>query len=379
MALVLDDEQRMLQDAARGFLSEHAPVSQLRALRDEAHPDGFSRETWKAMADMGWAGVLVPEEHGGVDMGYVAAGLIAEEMGRTLTASPFLSTAVMGAAALRQAGSRDQQARLLPMIAAGDVVIAHAVDEGSKHGPEKVALSASRAGNGFKLDGAKTFVAEGPAADVFIVAARTSGKPGEMDGITLFLVDRDASGLEIERTALADSRGFAKLKLDGVEVTADAVLGEVDQGFGVLEAVLNAGRAGLAAEMSGAGQQVFEDTLAYIKEREQFGEKVGSFQALQHRAAHLFSELELTKSVVMKALSDLDEGSQTAGFLVAAAKAKAGQAARLAAQEAIQMHGGVGMTDEYDVGFFIKRIRVAEALFGDGNFHADRLALLRGY
>ncbi len=379
MALVLDDEQRMLQDAARGFLSEHAPVSQLRALRDEAHPDGFSRETWKAMADMGWAGVLVPEEHGGVDMGYVAAGLIAEEMGRTLTASPFLSTAVMGAAALRQAGSRDQQARLLPMIAAGDVVIAHAVDEGSKHGPEKVALSASRAGNGFKLDGAKTFVAEGPAADVFIVAARTSGKPGEMDGITLFLVDRDASGLEIERTALADSRGFAKLKLDGVEVTADAVLGEVDQGFGVLEAVLNAGRAGLAAEMSGAGQQVFEDTLAYIKEREQFGEKVGSFQALQHRAAHLFSELELTKSVVMKALSDLDEGSQTAGFLGAAAKAKAGQAARLAAQEAIQMHGGVGMTDEYDVGFFIKRIRVAEALFGDGNFHADRLALLRGY
>ncbi len=379
MPMILTEEQEMLRDAAKGFLTDAAPVSQLRQIRDSENPDGFDKETWGNMAEMGWAGVLVPEDHGGVDMGFQAAGLIAEEMGRTLTASPYLSTAVMGVAALKKFGSDDQKQQWLPKIAVGEALMAVAVDEGRKHAPSSVATKAERSGNGFRLNGEKSFVADGSVADGLIVSARTDGNEADEAGITLFLVPKEQDGVSTEHKSLVDSRNSATVKLENVELTADAVIGEVDGGFTALDQVLNAGRAGLAAEMSGSAQECVSRTVEYLKERRQFGQIIGSFQALQHRAAHLYSEIELAKSIVMKSLMTMDQSPEMAGLMVSAAKAKLGQVAQLAAQEAIQMHGGIGMTDEFDIGFFIKRIRVAEALYGDSNFHADKYARLRGF
>lgn len=379
MAMLLNEEQGMLKDAAKGYLKTSAPINQLRKLRDSDSADGFDRKSWKDMAEMGWASVLVPEEHGGVAMGHVAAGVIAEEMGRTLTASPYLSTAIMGATALSRFGSEAQKAEFLPRLAAGEFLTALAVDETRKHKPATVATTAQRSGNGFRLDGSKTFVADGHVADMLIVSARTAGAEGEADGVTLFLVPREAAGVSVERASMIDSRNSAAIMLEGVEVTADAVLGEVDGGYTALEAVLDAGRAGLAAEMSGSAQECLAQTLGYLRERKQFGAIIGTYQALQHRAAHLYTEIELGKSIVLKALQTLDMAPDHAAMMVSAAKSKLGQIAQLSAREAIQMHGGIGMTDEYDIGFFIKRVRVAEALYGDANYHTDKFARLRKY
>ena len=379
MPLVLNEEQEMLRESARGFLDEKAPVAALRKLRDTNDADGFSRDLWKEMAEMGWAGILVEEEFGGSDFGFVGAGVLAEEMGRTLTASPFLSTSILAATALRKYGAEAQRQEHLPKIAAGDLIAALAVDEASKHGPAKTAMKAEKHGNGFKLSGDKTFVADGHVADKIIVAARSAGAPGETDGLTLFLVDTKAKGVEIERTIMVDSRNAARIRFENVEATGEDVIGEVDGGYQALDGVLSAGRAGLAAELSGASQQAFEMTVSYLKERKQFGKVIGSFQALQHRAAHLYSEIELMKSVVLKALQDLDENFGMAAVTCSLAKAKAGEVAKLASQEAVQMYGGIGMTDEFDIGFYMKRIRAAQEMFGDFAFHADRIARLRGY
>jgi len=377
--MVLSEEAGMLKDAAKGFLADSAPVSQLRKLRDENNADGFDRKTWAAMAEMGWTSVLVPEEHGGVAMGHVAAGVIAEEMGRTLTASPYLSTAIMGANALARFGSEAQKSEWLPKIAAGEAIFAVGTDEGRKHDPSRVTTTAERSGNGFKLNGEKSFVAEAHIADMILVSARTAGAEDEASGITLFLVPRDATGVTVERQSMIDNRNAGRVKLDNVELDADAVVGEVDGGLNPLEAVLDAGRAGLSAEMSGSAQECLERTVDYLKERKQFGQVIGTYQGLQHRAAHLYSEIELGKSIVLKTLQTLDLAPDHASMMVSAAKAKMGRVAQLAAQESIQMHGGIGMTDEYDIGFFIKRVRVAEALFGDANYHTDKFARLRKY
>jgi acyl-CoA dehydrogenase len=379
MPLVLTEEQEMLKESAQGFLQEKAPVAALRKLRDERSEDGFSRALWKEMADMGWAGILVDEAHGGSGFGFVGAGVLAEEMGRTLTASPFLSTSILAATALNKFASEAARSEYLPKIASASVVMALAVDEGRKHAPATTAMKAEKSGNGFKLSGAKSFVADGHVADKIIVAARTGGAPGEEAGITLFLVDAKAKGVSRERTVMVDSRNAARVNFDNVAVTGDDVIGGVDNGFTALEGVLSAGRAGLAAELSGSAQQAFDMTTSYLKERTQFGKVIGSFQALQHRAAHLYCEIELVKSVTLKALQDLDNAFGMAPITCALAKAKAGEVAKLASQEAVQMHGGIGMTDEYDIGLFMKRIRVAQEMFGDSAYHADRIARMRGY
>jgi acyl-CoA dehydrogenase len=379
MPLVLSEEQEMLKESARGFLSEKAPVAALRKLRDDRSEEGFSRALWSEMAEMGWAGILIDEKHGGSGFGFVGAGVIAEEMGRTLTASPFLSTSILAATALNKFASEAARAEHLPKIAGGKTVIALAVDEGRKHGPANTALKAEKSGNGFRLSGSKTFVADGHVADKIIVAARTSGMPGEEAGLSIFLVDAKAKGVSRERTIMVDSRNAARVNFDNVAVTGEDSIGEIDHGHQALEGVLAAGRAGLAAELSGSAQQAFDMTTEYLKQRSQFGKPIGSFQALQHRAAHLYCEIELVKSVVLKALQDLDNAFGMAGVTCSLAKAKAGEVAKLASQEAIQMHGGIGMTDEYDVGLFMKRIRVAQEMFGDSAYHADRIARLRGY
>ncbi|MEM8748936.1 MAG: acyl-CoA dehydrogenase [Pseudomonadota bacterium] len=379
MALVLTEDQEMLREAAEGFLTQNAPVAEFRKLRDGETQDGFDRDLWKAMVEMGWAGIVVPEDYGGSGFGLVGAGLLAEEMGKHLTASPFLATAVLGATALSKFGSADQKNAHLGAIAAGDHLMALAVDEGPRHAPAKTAMQATRHGNGFRLNGEKRFVADGHIADQLIVAARTSGEAGDSDGLTLFLVDRASAGLDCEKTPMVDSRNAARLQFDDVEVTADAVLGEVDAGHEVLETILNAGRACLGAEMTGMAAQAFGTTLAYINERKQFGVPVGSFQALQHRAAHLYSEVEMAKAVTLAALQALDAGDPDAATMVSVAKAKAGQVALLAAQEGIQMHGGMGMTDAFDIGLYIKRVRVAGEMFGDAAWHSDQLARTLGF
>lgn len=379
MALVLNEEQSMLRDSARGLISDKAPVAHMRKLRDAKDATGFSRDLWKTFAEMGFSGLLVPEEFGGSGLGAVEAGVIMEEIGRTLMPSPFLSTAVLAATAFSRGGNKSQKSEFLTKIAKGDLVAALAIDEGAKHRPAKTAMSAVRSGNGFKLKGAKAFVVDGHVSDLLIVAARTAGKPGESEGLTLFLVDPKSKGLEIERTAMVDYHNAARIMFNDVEVTADSVLGEVDQGAQLLEGILNVGRGAVASEMVGTSEEAFSRTVTYLKERKQFGKLIGEFQALQHRAAHLYTEIEITKAAVMKALQMLDGDFDNAGPAVAVAKAKAGSTATLAVQEAVQMHGGVGMTDAFDIGFFMKRARVCQELFGDTAFHADQLARLKKY
>jgi alkylation response protein AidB-like acyl-CoA dehydrogenase len=379
MALVLNDEQTMLRDNARGFLAKNAPIAHLRALRDSRDADGFSRALWKQFVEMGWAGILVPQDYGGLGLGHVEAGVVMEELGRTLTPSPFLSTAVLAASAISRAGADKQKETYLPKIVAGELIATLALDETAKHHPEKIAMSAVRAGKGFKLNGAKTFVIDGHVANFLIVAARTAGNAGDTTGITLFLVDANAPGVRAERTSTVDTHNAARITFDDVNLNADSVLGKIDAGWDVLEGVLNVGRAAIAAEMVGASEEAFGRTVAYLKERKQFGKAIGEFQALQHRAAHLYCELEVTRAAVLKALQTLDDSFDKAGAIVSVAKARAGLSATLAVNEAVQMHGGIGMTDEFDIGLFMKRVRVCQELFGDSNFHADRLARLNRY
>ncbi len=379
MSLILTEEQEMLQDAANGFLTENAPVAAFREVRDSKNPDGFCRDLWKEMADMGWAGIIVDEEFGGSEFGYVGAGVLAEQMGRNLTASPFFSTSVLGATAVQRYGTAKQKEQHLGSICDGSTLFALAVDEGPRHRPEHVEFAATPHGNGYKLSGAKTFVADGHVADKLIIAARTSGEANDPSGITLFLVDADAEEIDRAHTPMIDSRNAANIKVDGLEVTGDDILGEVDKGYEALEGILSAGRAVLGAEMSGSSQQAFAITTDYLKEREQFGQKIGSFQGLQHRAAHLATEIEMTKSAVLKSLQLLDDDFESASATCSMAKAKSGMTAQLSTQEAIQMHGGIGVTDEYDVGLYFKRVHVAQQMFGDAGFHADRLAKRSGY
>ncbi len=375
MPLYLDDDQTVLQDTIRDFVAEHAPVSHMRALRDADDATGFSRDLWKQFAEMGFTGILIGEDQGGLGLGHVEAGVVLEEIGRNLSPSPFLSTAVAAVEALRGTG---QAERWFPGIIAGETVAALAIDEGAKH-RDTVAMTAERSGNGFKLTGAKRFVTHGHTADLIIVAARTGGSTDDTDGITLFAVPKDVAGLTANAERLADSSLAARLEFEGVEVDADAVIGEVDAGRTPLDRLLRAGRTGASAELLGVGGGAMDMTIGYMKERKQFGTLIGSFQALQHRAAHLYSEMEVARAAVLKAQQLLDQGSDRADEAVSVAKAMTALATTLSVQEGIQMHGGIGMTDEYDIGFYMKRARVLAEMFGDANFHADRLAVAAGY
>jgi alkylation response protein AidB-like acyl-CoA dehydrogenase len=307
------------------------------------------------------------------------AGIVMEEIGRTLMPSPFLATSVVAASALNRGGNAAQKSEYLPKIASGSLLATLAIDEGTKHRPLHTGLQAVRAGNGFKLSGAKALVVDGHVADLFIVAARTSGAAGEREGLTLFLVNPKSKGVAIERTIMVDAHNAARIEFSNVEVDADSVLGEVDQAASLLEGVLDIGRAAVAAEMVGLSDEVFGRTVEYLKSRKQFGKLIGEFQALQHRAAQLYIDIEITRAAVMKALQALDADVSAAAASVAVAKARAGTTATRAVQEGVQMHGGMGMTDQFDIGFFMKRARVCEELFGDANYHTEQLARSRRY
>ncbi len=379
MALIPTEEQTMLLESARDFLATEGPVSQLRHLRDTADASGFSLALWKQFASMGFSGVLVPEALGGMGLGYMEAGIVMEQIGRNLSASPFLASNVVATAALLHAGNAAQQALWLPQLASGVAIATLAVDEHTKHQPSHIALSATPTAQGFILNGSKTFVLDGHVADLLIVAARRAGEPDDLEGITLFLVDAKAEGVNIERTVMADAHNVGRVHFNQVAVSADAVLGPVDGGWAPLNAALNAGRAAAAAELLGVADEAFARTVKYLKERKQFDRLIGEFQGLQHRAAQIYCELEITRAAVAYALNQLDTDPANCLEAVAVAKARAGRTATLAVQEAVQMHGGMGMTDAFDVGFFMKRARVLQELFGDSNFHLNQLAQSRGY
>ena len=375
--MTLTDDQTMLQDSVAPFMAaEGAIKAQLRHWRDTQCKDGFGHAMWKQFAELGLTGILIPEAHGGAGLGMVEANVVLEEVGRNLTPSPFLTTAVATVRALE--GSRHAE-RWFPGIAAGDVVAALAVDEGKHHDPSRVAMEARRSGNGFTLSGAKQFVVHGGSADVIVVAARTAGAAGERDGLTLFAVERDAKGLGIDNLSMVDASKAARLTFDQVSVDADAVIGEVDGGWAPLARALSAGRAGAAAELVGIASGAATMTLDYLRQRQQFGKYIGEYQALQHRAAHLHGEIEIARAAALKAAQLIDAGDERAALYVAVAKAKAARVSHLSVQEGVQMHGGIGMTDEHDIGLYMKRDAVLGNLFGSATWHAGEVARLSGY
>ncbi|HEY6132062.1 MAG TPA: acyl-CoA dehydrogenase family protein [Halioglobus sp.] len=379
MALVLNEEQRLLQDTARDFLVKHAPVTALRQLRDTHDPVGYVPQLWQQMADMGWASIILPETYGGLEFGFLGLGVVLEEAGRTLTASPLFASAVVGASAVLLGGSEALKQSLLPEVAGGKVTLALALEETHHHNPTNISTTAKIQGENFILNGSKCFVLDGHSADKLVVVARTGGMERSTAGLTLLLVDRTAEGVNCRRTFMADSRNAANIRFDNVVVPAVNILGAVNQGWAILEPVLDRGRVAIAAEMMGCALEAFERTVAYLKQREQFGVLIGTFQALQHRAAHMQSEIELCRSVVLQALSTVDDAPHQLPPLASLAKARLNELVKLVTNEAVQMHGGIGVTDELEIGFFLKRARVAMQIFGDTGFHKDRYATLCGY
>lgn len=376
MPLVLNEDQNMLKDSAKSFCADNTPITQLRRLRDEKNESGFDRDTWKQMVELGWTGITVPAEFGGLGFGYMGLGVVMEECGRTLTASPLYATAVLGTSALLHGGTQEQKTELLGQIVGGELLMALALEEKPHHSPYGAETTAEKSGDGYKVSGSKKFVLDGHVADKLVVVARTSGNAGDRDGLTLVLVDSGAAGVSATRTIMADSRNAANIEFDGAE---GALLGEEGKGADVLDKVLDAGRILLAAEMLGGIQECFERTVEYLKVREQFGVPIGSFQALKHRAAQMFCEIELSKSVVLEALSALDEDSEQVAELASLTKARLNDTYNLVSSEGVEMHGGIGMTDEHEIGFFMKRSRVCEHTLGGSAFHRDRYGVLQGY
>ena len=379
MPLVLNEEQRLLQDSAREFLASNAPVEALRKLRDAKDPLGYDPDLWRQMVELGWASITLPEQYGGLELGFLGLGVVIEECGRTLAASPLFASAIVGASALLLGGSEEQKETLLPQVSAGDLTLALALEESHHHRPTHIATTAVQQADGFMLNGNKTFVLDGHSVDKLIVVARSSGEQRAAQGISLLLVDRDTPGVSVTRTAMTDSRNAANISFEQVLVASDNLIGKLDDGWAVLDQVLDRGRVALAAEMMGCALEAFERTVAYLKEREQFGVLIGSFQALQHRAAQMQADIELCRSVLLQALTAVDETPEQLPILASLAKVKLNELVKLVTNEAVQMHGGIGVTDELEIGFFLKRARVAMQVFGDTGFHKDRYATLCGY
>lgn len=379
MALVLNEEQRLLAETAREFLGEHAPVAALRALRDSRDATGYSRELWQHMAELGWASVILPENYGGLEFGFTGLGVLLQETGRTLTASPLFASAVVGASAILLGGTEAQREEYLPRLAAGELTLALALEESHHHRPCHVATRAELKGDSLRLNGEKCFVLDGHSADLLLVVARTAGEPGDREGLSVVLVPRDSAGIDCQRTMMVDSRNAANIRFDNVTLPATTVLGEPGTAGDWLEAVLDRGRVALAAEMLGSAEEVFARTVAWLKERVQFGVPIGSFQALQHRASRLQAELELARSVVLQALATVDDNPEQLALVASLAKAQLNELVKLATNEAVQLHGGIGVTDELEIGFFLKRARVTIQILGDTGFHKDRYASLCGY
>ena len=379
MKLVLSEEEQFLKDTAKNFADERSPISHFRSLRDSNDPKLWDKDIWSEMVKLGWPGILIPEEFGGSNFGVTGIGVILQECAKTLTPSPLFATGVLGAYAITQFGNDDQKSNYLPKIVSGEITTALAIDETSHHEPSKTEMTAKKNNSNFILNGKKIFVIDGASADILIVLARTSGVKGDSTGLSLFILNSDTSGIEIKKLDMADSRNYANISFNEVIIDESSLLGDLETAGETVESILDIGRIAMSAEMLGNAESAFEITLDYLKQRKQFGALIGSFQALQHRAAEMFCEIELTKSSVMAAMRAADENSNELQRLSSLSKTMAGETLHLVSNEAIQMHGGIGVTDEYDIGFFLKRARVAEQIFGSAKYHTERYANLSGF
>lgn len=380
MELILNEEQQLLQNTAREFVNQHSSLRRIRTLRDSGDRLGFSRTLWREIATLGWLGIIFPEEYGGAGLGYAELMVVLEELGRGLLPEPFIANILLAGNAIATGGSAVQRQAVLPGLIGGDLLLALAHQESrSRHNPHHVDTRAQKASAGWILSGEKVQVLDGFGADRLLVSARTSGATADRQGITLFLLDGQVPGLSIEPQWRIDSRNAAMVHLHEVAASKDDVVGQVDQGSDILDTVTDRATIGLCAEMLGSMNAALAMTLDYLRTRVQFGVPIGSFQALKHRAAKMYIETELARSVVMAAHRAIDESSRQVSVLASIAKARCSDAFVLIANEAVQMHGGIGMTDEHDTGFFIKRARVAEMTFGDAAYHRDRFARLQGY
>jgi alkylation response protein AidB-like acyl-CoA dehydrogenase len=379
MKLILSEEQEFLRDTAKNFAQDRTPVAHFRALRDNNDQNLWDKDIWQEMVNLGWSGILIPEEFGGSNFGVAGISVILQECGKTLTPSPLFSTGVLGAYAISNFGTQEQKEKYLPKIVNGEITTALAVDESSHHDPSKTSLTAEKKEDNYILNGKKTFVIDGASADLLIVLTRTSGNSGELAGLTLFIMDSNANGINKIKLDMADSRNYANINFNDVICSNQDILGALESGGETVESILDIGRIAISAEMLGNAESAFETTIEYLKQRKQFGALIGTFQALQHRAAAMFCEIELTKSAVLAAVHGADERSNELQRLSSLAKTVAGETLHLISNEAIQMHGGIGVTDEYDLGFFIKRSRVAEQIFGSSTYHTERYANLSGF
>ena len=379
MKLVLSEEEQFLKDTAKNFADERSPISHFRSLRDNNDPKLWDKDIWSEMVKLGWPGILIPEEFGGSNFGVTGIGVILQECAKTLTPSPLFATGVLGAYAITQFGNDDQKSNYLPKIVSGEITTALAIDETSHHEPSKTEMTAEKNDSNFILNGKKIFVIDGASADILIVLARTSGVKGDSTGLSLFILNSDTSGIETKKLDMADSRNYANISFNEVITDESSLLGDLETAGETVESILDIGRIAMSAEMLGNAESAFEITLDYLKQRKQFGALIGSFQALQHRAAEMFCEIELTKSSVMAAMRAADENSNELQRLSSLSKTMAGETLHLVSNEAIQMHGGIGVTDEYDIGFFLKRARVAEQIFGSAKYHTERYANLSGF
>jgi len=378
--MVLDEEQRMLKNSVKSFLQKNAPVEAMRKLRNEKDDIGYSETLWQQLVELGVTSTALPEEFGGLGFGYLGLGAVFEEMGRTLTASPLFSSLVLCASAIEVGGNQQQKTELLQQIASGKLKLALAIDEEHHLRPERTSTRLEKHSRSLKLNGSKTFVQDGHSADQLLVVARRSGQSGDSDGVTLLLIAADAPGVIIKRTHMMDGRNAATVKFEDVSLTGSQIIGSINkEGMPVLQQVLDRGAICMAAEMLGGIQETFERTIAYLKEREQFGVKIASFQALQHRAADLYCEIEACKSAVYDALSAIDKGHKNLSAKASLAKTLANECYRHVTNEAVQMHGGMGVTDELDIGLFLKRARVCAQIMGDSRYHKNRYACLKGY
>ena len=379
MKLILNEEEQFLRDTAKNFAEERSPITHFRSLRDNNDPILWDKDLWSEMSKLGWPGIMIPEKYGGSNFGISGICVVLQECAKTLTPSPLFATGVLGAFSIKTYGTDEQKEKYLPSIASGDLTVSLAIDESSHHNPYETELSAKKNNNNYLLSGKKVFVIDGGSSDLLIVLARTSGNKGDSTGLTLFLIDSTQAGIDKVKLEMADSRNYANITFENVDVPSENILGDPEAGGEAIDNILDIGRIAISAEMLGNSEAAFDTTLDYLKQRKQFGVLIGSFQALQHRAAEMFCEIELTKSSVMAAMRAADEGSNELQRLSSLAKTVAGETLHLVSNEAIQMHGGIGVTDEYDVGFFLKRARVAEQIFGSSKFHTERYANLSGF
>lgn len=379
MSKLSEEDAEMLRDSARRFFAEQMPVSAMRKIRDEQHPTGFDTEMWRGMAGMGWPAILISEDNGGLGLGYQSLAIVLEESGRTLAASPLIATAVLGTSLIQALGGNEQCSQYLARIATGEMTLALAIDENRRHSPTDIRMSALLKDDGYILNGKKTFVLDGHIADRLLVLARTSGKHTDEAGLSLFDVDPNTNGVEITRTHMVDGRNAANIEFVNVFCPAANLLGNAGEAFATIDKCLDAARVALAAEMLGAMSEAFDRTMAYLRMRTQFDVPIGSFQALKHRAAEMFCDIELTRSAVYRACIAMDENDESETARMASlAKAKASKTFERVSNEAVQMHGGIGMTDAEEIGLFLKRARVTQQTFGDFDFHRDRYATLAG-